>query len=282
MATGGFGGNWEMLEAFQPNEWANYNPHEQEVKWANISQYGTTNSIAAATGEGMLMARDAGANLYQMDLIQLLPGSTTAPNSGGLTNTMYVNELGNRIVNETGRRDELSLAYIAQEKRGGTSWAVTGTGSRPAGIGTGTSYADEALLGRAILIAAFGREPTTPELTTFTTNFNLAVAEYNDAIDDVRADWAGKLVKDYKLTAPWYYARNGRPNVHHTMGGIEINGHAEALDPDGVVIPGLYAAGECAGGLHGGNRIGGNAVGDIVVFGRIAGQSAASYIATLP
>jgi succinate dehydrogenase/fumarate reductase flavoprotein subunit len=271
-----------MLEEYQPNEMANYNPHQQELKWANISQYGTTNSIAAATGEGMLMAKEAGANLYQMDLIQLLPGSTTAPNSGGLTNTMYVNELGNRIVNETGRRDELALAYIAQEKRGGSSWAVTGIENRTGGTPTGTPYADVNALGTAILTAAKGRAPTLDELNAFVTNFNAAVQDYNDHFDAGTADWAGKRVKDYKLGPPWYYARNGRPNVHHSMGGIEINANTEVLNPEGQVIPGLYAAGECVGGLHGGNRIGGNAVGDIIVFGRIAGEKAAAYASTLP
>ena len=48
------------------------------------------------------------------------------------------------------------------------------------------------------------------------------------------------------------------------------------LDGDGKVIPGLYAAGEVIGGLHGGNRLGGNAVTDVVVFGKLAGEAAAA------
>jgi len=54
---------------------------------------------------------------------------------------------------------------------------------------------------------------------------------------------------------------------------------AQVLDENGNVIPGLYAAGEVTGGIHGSNRLGGNAVADIVVFGRIAAQNAAAYIA---
>jgi succinate dehydrogenase/fumarate reductase flavoprotein subunit len=285
MATGGFGGNWEMLEQFQPNQLANYNPHQQELKWADIKNYSTTNSIPAATGEGMLMAQAAGANLYQMDQIQLLPGSNTAPGVA-LTDTMYVNELGQRIVNETGRRDELSLSYIAQDKRGGSSWAVTGTefgGAGGGGFGNvitsgphGTLDAmAEALLGYA--------KPgfTTADKNTFINNFNEALADYNDAFDNAAPDWAGKLVKTYKLGAPWWFSSVQRPYVHHTMGGIEINQNTEVLKTDGSVFPGLYAAGECVGGLHGSNRIGGNAVGDIIVFGRIAGQKAADYVDTL-
>ena len=63
------------------------------------------------------------------------------------------------------------------------------------------------------------------------------------------------------------------------MGGLKINTETEVLDTNGSIIPGLYAAGETTGGVHGGNRIGGNAVCDFVVFGRIAGTNAAAYAA---
>jgi fumarate reductase flavoprotein subunit len=59
------------------------------------------------------------------------------------------------------------------------------------------------------------------------------------------------------------------------MGGVEINTDTEVLDADGNVIPGLYAAGESTGGIHGNNRLGGNAYPDIMTFGRLAGQNAA-------
>ena len=63
------------------------------------------------------------------------------------------------------------------------------------------------------------------------------------------------------------------------MGGLKINTNAEVLTEAGEAIPGLYAAGEVTGGVHGANRLGGNAVADIVVFGRITAQNAAAYIA---
>ena len=49
------------------------------------------------------------------------------------------------------------------------------------------------------------------------------------------------------------------PTVHHTMGGIRINENTQVIDKEGNVIPGLYAAGEATGGIHGTNRLGGNA-----------------------
>ena len=81
-----------------------------------------------------------------------------------------------------------------------------------------------------------------------------------------------------RSTAP-YYAIKIAPGIHHTMGGLKINTDAQVLDTDGSIIPGLYAAGEATGGVHGGNRIGGNAVCDFVVFGRIAGSNASAYAA---
>ena len=65
------------------------------------------------------------------------------------------------------------------------------------------------------------------------------------------------------------------PAVHHTMGGVKINSQAQVIKTDGTVIPGLYAAGEVTGGVHGKNRLGSDAIADIIVFGRIAGKNAA-------
>lgn len=73
-----------------------------------------------------------------------------------------------------------------------------------------------------------------------------------------------------------YYAIKAVPSVHHTMGGVRINTKAQALSADGKVIPGLWAAGEVTGVVHGANRLGGNAYTDIIVFGRIVGQEAAA------
>jgi succinate dehydrogenase / fumarate reductase flavoprotein subunit len=66
------------------------------------------------------------------------------------------------------------------------------------------------------------------------------------------------------------------PTCHYVMGGIEV-------DPDTTssVVPGLFAAGECSGGMHGSNRLGGNSLSDLIVFGRRAGMGAASYVDSL-
>ena len=65
------------------------------------------------------------------------------------------------------------------------------------------------------------------------------------------------------------------PTCHYIMGGVQVNGDTEATS-----VPGLYAAGEAAAGLHGANRLGGNSLSDLVVFGRRAGIAASEYVAS--
>ncbi len=73
---------------------------------------------------------------------------------------------------------------------------------------------------------------------------------------------------------PWYVSRLS-PKVHHTMGGLYTTAKAEVVNVDGKVIPGLYAAGEATGGVHGAVRLGSNATTDCIVNGRIAGMEVA-------
>jgi succinate dehydrogenase/fumarate reductase flavoprotein subunit len=74
-----------------------------------------------------------------------------------------------------------------------------------------------------------------------------------------------------------FYVAIITPVIHYCMGGLEVTADAEVVSARGV-IPGLYAAGEIAGGVHGNNRLGGNSLLDCVVFGRVAGKAACKYI----
>lgn len=68
------------------------------------------------------------------------------------------------------------------------------------------------------------------------------------------------------------------PVLHYTMGGLEIDAESRVVSKEGKPIPGLFAAGEVAGGVHGANRLGGSSLLGCVVFGRVSGDSAASYL----
>lgn len=68
------------------------------------------------------------------------------------------------------------------------------------------------------------------------------------------------------------------PVLHYTMGGLEIDAESRVIAKNGKPLPGLFAAGEVAGGVHGANRLGGSSLLGCVVFGRVSGDSAASYL----
>merc|ERR1719316_1203846 len=81
-----------------------------------------------------------------------------------------------------------------------------------------------------------------------------------------------------KVAAEPFYVAIITPVIHYCMGGLEIDCDSRVLGAGGKAIPGLYAAGEVAGGVHGNNRLGGNSLLDCVVFGRVSGKHCAKYI----
>ncbi|MBP5170251.1 MAG: FAD-binding protein, partial [Oscillospiraceae bacterium] len=96
-------------------------------------------------------------------------------------------------------------------------------------------------------------------------------------IGNCQKDANGKYLPDtYDLDNADLIVRLMAPSTHHTMGGIVVDTERHVLDTDGNVIPGLYAAGEVTGGIHGGNRLGGNAIVEIFVSGRTAANTIAA------
>merc|ERR1711871_160443 len=81
----------------------------------------------------------------------------------------------------------------------------------------------------------------------------------------------------YKFDGP-YYVGTVTPVVHYTMGGIEIDSNCAVVDDSGKAIPGLHAAGEVVGGIHGKNRLGGNALTECIVFGQRVGNAIADTL----
>ena len=184
---------------------------------------------------------------------------------------MLINAEGKRFIDEVGTRDVVSAAEIAQT--GSYSWLVV----------------DQAMVDASSVIQGYIKKGYT---VTGQTYEELAKAMGVDeaAFAETMKTWNGyveaKNDPDFGRTsfakaldtAP-YYAIKVTAGVHHTMGGLKINTNTEVLKADGSVIPGLFAAGEVTGGVHGANRLGGNAVADFTVFGRIAGAAASKYAA---
>ncbi|WP_314112856.1 flavocytochrome c [uncultured Solobacterium sp.] len=258
IATGGFGANAEMVEKYKPE----------------LKGFATTNA-EGAQGQGIDMATAVGAATVDMDQIQIHPTVHIEEDGNAHLITeglrgdgaILVNAEGKRFYDEVSTRDKVSAAIIAQPEK--SAWLVVDQSmvDKSAVIAgyiksgytvTGATYEE--------LAKAMGVDEAT-FVSTMNT-WNQAVEAKSDA-EFNRTSFANPLT-----TAP-YYAIKITPAVHHTMGGIVINPKAEVLNEKGEVISGLFAAGEVTGGVHGANRLGGNAVADFVVFGRIAGQSAA-------
>lgn len=262
LATGGFGGNLAMVESYKPE----------------LAGYVTTNA-STITGDGIKMAEAVGANLVDMQEIQIHP--TVVQSNGALITeslrgdgAILVNNKGERFTNEVLTRDVVSANIIAEE--GNSAWLIVDQKMfDDSNVIQG--YVNKGYMIEGATIADLAKAMEIDEATLTATIDNwVAMVKAGTDKDFGRDDLA--TVKYDLSTAP-YYAVKIAPGVHHTMGGVEINEKTEVINADGNVIPGLFAAGEVTGGVHGGNRLGGNAVADIIVFGRIAGQTAADYIA---
>lgn len=260
LATGGFGANLEMVVEYKPE----------------LAGFATTNA-STILGDGIRMATEAGAATVDMDQIQIHPtvyvsesGSTSLITEGLRGDgAILVNQEGVRFCDEVGTRDAVSAAELAQT--GSYAYlivdqAMVDASSVIAGYITKGLTMNAEGQTAAELAATLECDPETLENTITTWN------SYVEAKEDPefgRTSFANPLLDSY-------YAIKITPAVHHTMGGVVINSNAEVLNAEGTAIANLYAAGEVTGGVHGANRLGGNAVADIVVFGRIAGASAAA------
>lgn len=265
LTTGGFGANSEMIK-------------EYNTYWPSIPDGIMTTCVAAATGDGIGLALEAGAQLRDMGVTQLMPTASaiTGQLADGLLVPsqyyMFVNQEGERFVNEYAERDTLAFAALSQT--GGIFYHIADQEMIPTLQNKATQEDVDAMVEKGILYKADSLEELAGMIGCPADNLIASVEKYNSYVDaGVDADF-GKNVFGTKIETAPFYAVIEKPSVHHTMGGVAINTNAEVLDENDQPIPGLYAAGEVTGGVHAGNRLGGNAIADCFVFGRIAGRNA--------
>lgn len=267
ITTGGFGNNIEMREKYNKI-------------WPSLKNIGSTNH-PGATGDGLALAEKIGANLVGLEHIQLLPmgdpatGSLSGNIEQGVENRIFVNKDGDRFVDEGQRRDVMTMALFDQEDA--FMWIVLDSHNYPT-LDTRNNFNEsiQELLDQERAYKGDTLEELAEQIGVDVDNLKAAVGEFNKAVETGGPDSFGRTLFEHKIDTPPYFAGARKPTVHHTMGGIQINPKAQVLDTEGNVIPGLYAAGETTGGIHGANRLGGNALVDINVFGKIAGANAAA------
>ena len=261
LAAGGYGANLQMVK-----------------KYNDISVTVTSNS-PGTTGEVLEEAVAAGAGLTGMEWIQIHPHGN--PKNGELesaiaarpSDTPYVNRDGLRFVDETGRRDEISYGILKQP--GQVAFSIYD--QRTIEEKKVEEKKIESAIAHGYAFKADTLEDLARQAGIDWKNFEKTMKAYNEASvsQNTKSLPVPKILIGNPVVKAPFYAVPITTTIHHTMGGLRINEKTQVLDKNGNVIPGLYAAGEITGGIHGGNRLGRNALTDLLVFGHIAGQEVA-------
>lgn len=246
-----------------------------------MEKLGTTNH-PGATGDVLTNLVDIGAGTRGLDYIQCIPGGVPGekypPNLfTHVDRFLFINLNGQRFIKEDARRDVLRDAMLDQPKA--IAWTlVDADGFEQQKNSKGPE--NEAALKAGTLYYADTIEDLAKKTGLPAKELKEAVDTYNKAVDTKKDPFGrAETVLVNKIIKAPFYAGRVTMKRHHTMGGVIINKDAQVIDRHGNVIPGLYAAGEVTGGIHGTNRVGGNAMADIFTYGRIAGVNAAKNLA---
>ena len=274
LSTGGFAANSKMVQEYNTSG-----------KWDDLSKLMTTNRTSSSQGDGIVMAKEAGASLTDMEQIQLLYLGNTKDGQltkypprdvNGTDQLIFINKNGERFVREDGRRDEICLGVLSQpdaifymlESGDGKGYVDIKDPEWRSADGFTFEYLEK----NGYIVVADTLDEMAEKLGCDKATLQATVDAFNNCVDGKETDEFGRTLYSVKLeNGPWV-ATPRQACVHHTMGGVTIDTDTRVLDESGKAIEGLYAAGEITGGIHGANRLGGNAVVDTVVFGKAAGE----------
>ena len=288
LTTGGYAANIDLVL-------------DGNVYWSTeyLSKATKTTNRSSLQGDGIRMAQAAGADVTGMGFTQLMPISWVDNGNlafGGGNYACWINPMtGHRFVDEGSERDVLSLAEFRNGMEvNGTKGVFLEFYNKEQKMPAPMQLAEGDFPGRyyrrtiADLPALFEELGVTadPDVVIQTIrDYDAAVmglGEYPDVGKGIASRTVGNVEKDengkylpetYDLDNTLLTVRLMAPSTHHTMGGLKVDVDRHVLDTNGNAIPGLYAAGEVTGGIHGGNRLGGNAIVEIFVSGRTAANA---------
>jgi succinate dehydrogenase / fumarate reductase flavoprotein subunit len=225
------------------------------------------------SGDGYAMAYEAGAELMDMEFTQFHPtGMVWPPSVRGILVTEGVRGDGGVLLNS--KKERFMFNYIPE--RFASETADTEAEANRWLKGDTKARRPPELLTRDVVARAITKEVNEGRGAPHGGVFL-------DIASRVRAEVIRRklpsMYHQFKELAEVDITREPMevgPTLHYFMGGIRVD-----ADTQESTVPGLFAAGECAAGLHGANRLGGNSLSDLVVFGRLAGLGAVRYLGTL-
>jgi len=293
ISTGGFGadfGDDSLLKKYRPD----------------LMHLPTTNG-EHCSGDGLKMALAVGADSVDLEWVQVHPTGLVHPEEPDAKVKFLAAEAlrgvggilldadGNRFANELGRRDYVTGQMWKNKgvKLGNTTGFFLCLNSKAS---KEMNWHAKHYMGRGLMKFYKNLGELAKEYKFDVKNIEAAFKEYNENCEKQTKDPDGGPYEAYGGGKAWdkwgkkfyhngpmevndeYHVAIVTPVIHYCMGGIMMNDGAECLDKKGNVIPGLLVAGEAMGGVHGKNRLGGNSLLDCVVFGRVAGRSAARQV----
>ncbi len=256
IASGGYGSSPQRVGQYRPDL----------ASFTSTGQPGTT-------GDALDLVQRVGGEVFDLNQIQIHPTqavgaktlvSETVRGSGAI----LVNREGKRFVNEVTTRDRVSAAELKQP--GKSAFLVFDAGVK------GSMSMMEGYFHLGLVKSGATLPELAQRIGVDGKNLEQTVANYNRYQEakrdpDFERDDMARPIR----TAP-FYAIEVKPGIHFTMGGIRINTRTQVISGQKQPIPGLFAAGEVTGGVHGGNRLGGNSMTALFTFGPIAGREAAA------
>ncbi|KAF5059469.1 Urocanate reductase [anaerobic digester metagenome] len=259
LAAGGFAKNEELLERFVPDAKGT----------AELSA-----ATAGSTGDGILMAEEVGAALYEDNWIIGLASSTKVPGTEGLSwdwTKVYVNENGERFTNEDTHYAIVTNKILAQE----SAWMILDSSD----ANSKTIEAIEAAMPTEEAVKGENIEQLSVSMGVPTENLVEALSKYNTGAKS-GVDEFGKNANFMSAVEKGpFYALKLYPKTMGTFGGVKTNENYQVLREDGTVINNLYAGGECANKLmYNQVYMSGSAVQFALTSGRIAGAHASQNI----
>jgi len=280
LATGGFGAD------FSPDSLLAHS-HPDSVFWPRerppILSLPTSNG-EHCTGDGLKMASEIGGNLVDMDKVQVHPTGLVfvdKPNEKHLflatealrgVGGLLLDKNGDRFVDELQKRDFVT-GKMWETKKPPYRLILNSTAAGK------IAWHCEHYCGRGVMKKYESGADLAKDMGISPKKLKETLEKYNQGAE-AKSD---QFTKRFFPSIPFdindkFHSSIVTPIVHYCMAGVEVSAAGEVIDKSGKVIPGLFAAGEVAGGVHGANRLGGNSLLDCVVFGRVTGDSATRYL----